>query len=91
MNREEFLALDPAEMAKIMNEAIEAGKTREEVEGEYALTRADLAKENLFFVKGKYMARAWSGYTSTKRTGNEAGDSKIGVGGSDPSKGYIGV
>ena len=34
---------------------------------------------------------AWGGYTSTKRTGNEAGDTGIGVGDSDPSKGYKGV
>ena len=28
-------------------------------------------KQNIFWVKDKFMARAWSGYTSTKRSGNE--------------------
>ena len=48
-------------------------------------------KAQIFCVKGKFIARAWAGYTSTKRTGNEAGDTGIGVGDSDPSKGYKGV
>ncbi|MGI6217097.1 MAG: hypothetical protein ACOYIK_05745 [Coriobacteriales bacterium] len=91
MTRDEFLALDPAEMAKILNEGLAAGKSRDEVEGEFGLTKAELVKQNLFFVKDKYMARAWSGYTSTKRTGNEAGDTNIGVGDSDPSQGYKGI
>ena len=48
-------------------------------------------KAQIFFVKDKFIARAWGGYTSTKRTGNEAGDSAHGVGGSDPSKGFGGL
>jgi len=48
-------------------------------------------KAQIFWVKDKFIARAWGGYTSTKRTGNEAGDSIEGVGGSDPTKGYAGV
>ena len=48
-------------------------------------------KAQIFFAKGKFMARAWGGYTSTKRTGNEAGDTDQGVGASDPSKGFAGV
>ena len=51
--------------------AEEAVRAREEAEAEFELTKADLTKENIFFVKGKYLARAWSGYTSTKRSGNE--------------------
>ena len=35
------------------------------------LTQADLTKQNIFWVKDKFLARAWSGYTSTKRSGNE--------------------
>jgi hypothetical protein len=71
MTKEELLALDNSEITAKLNEAIEAGKSREEAEAEYGLTKADLMKENVFFVKGKYLARAWSGYTSTKRSGNE--------------------
>ena len=71
MTKEELLALDNSEIAAKLNEALEAGKSREEAEAEYELTKADLVKENIFFVKGKYLARAWSGYTSTKRSGNE--------------------
>ena len=55
------------------------------------MSAPDLMKAQIFWVKDKYIARAWGGYTSTKRTGNEAGDTGIGVGDSDPSKGYQGV
>lgn len=71
MNKEELLALDNTEIAAKMNEMLESGKSASEVETELGLTKADLMKENIFFVKDKYLARAWSGYTSTKRSGNE--------------------
>ena len=58
---------------------------------EEGVSQADLMKAQIFWVKDKFIARAWGGYTSTKRTGNEAGDSIEGVGGSDPSKGYAGI
>ena len=91
MNAEEFHALDPVEAAAALNEMLEAGKSNDEILAEIGLTKADMLKQNVFFVKGKYIARAWSGYTSTKRTGNEAGDTANGVGDSDPSKGYNGI
>ena len=71
MDREELLALDNSEIAAKMNEMIAGGKTKAEVEADLGLTAADLMKENIFWVKDKYLARAWSGYTSTKRSGNE--------------------
>lgn len=71
MDREELLKLDNSEIANILNEAIAGGKSKADVEAEYGLTAADLTKENIFWVKDKYLARAWSGYTSTKRSGNE--------------------
>ena len=55
MTKEELLALDNSEIAAKLNEAIEAGKSREEAEAEYGLSKADLMKENVFFVKGKYL------------------------------------
>ena len=92
MNREEFLALEDNNlMAAKLNELVEAGKTADEAKAEFGLTPEDMRKENIFFVRGKFMARAWSGYTTTKRTGNELGDTANGVGGSDPSLGYNGI
>lgn len=91
MNRDEFFELDAAAAAAELNQGIEAGKSQEEVLEEHGITKADLMKAQIFFVKGKYIARAWGGYTSTKRTGNEAGDTAQGVGASDPTKGFAGI
>lgn len=91
MTRDEFLALDAPEAAEILNKLIAEGKSKDEALAEEGITQADLMKAQIFFVKDKFIARAWGGYTSTKRTGNEAGDSANGVGGSDPSKGYAGI
>ena len=63
----------------------------DEVLADHGIAQADLMKAQIFFVKDKFIARAWGGYTSTKRTGNEAGDTANGVGDSDPSKGYNGI
>ena len=89
MTRDEFLALDAPEAAEILNGLVAGGKTKDEALAEEGITH--LMKAQIFWVKDKFIARAWGGYTSTKRTGNEAGDSETGVGGSDPSKGYAGV
>ena len=71
MDREELLALDNSEIAKMLNDAIAGGKSKDEALAELELTQADLTKQNIFWVKDKFLARAWSGYTSTKRSGNE--------------------
>ncbi len=91
MTRDEFLELDAPEAADVLNAGLAEGKTQEEVLAENGLTEADLMKAQIFFVKDKYIARAWGGYTSTKRTGNEANDTAQGVGGSDPTKGFSGI
>ena len=91
MTKEEFLAMPANEAADKLNELIAAGKSKDEAMAECGVAQADLMKAQIFWVKDKYIARAWGGYTSTKRTGNEAGDTGIGVGDSDPSKGYKGV
>ena len=91
MTREEFLAMDAPEAAEVLNKLLAEGKSKDEAMAEEGVTQADLMKAQIFFVKDKFIARAWGGYTSTKRTGNEMGDSEAGVGGSDPSKGYAGV
>ena len=57
------------------------GKSQDEAAAEFELTKPDLLKLNVFFVKDKYIARAWGGYTSTKATGNE-GAGELGLGGS---------
>ena len=91
MTRDELMELDPPEIADKLNEVIAAGKDKAGALEEFGLTQADIMKAQVFFVKDKFIARAWAGYTSTKRTGNEKGDSIEGVGGSDPTKGYAGV
>ena len=71
MDREELLALDNSELAKMRNELVARGKSKDEALAELELTQADLTKQNIFWVKDKFLARSWSGYTSTKRSGNE--------------------
>jgi len=71
MDREELLALDNSEIAKMLNDLIAEGKAKDEALAALELTQADLTKQNIFWVKDKFLARAWSGYTSTKRSGNE--------------------
>ncbi|WP_165061859.1 MULTISPECIES: hypothetical protein [unclassified Adlercreutzia] len=91
MTKEEFLAMPANEAADKLNELIAGGKSKDEALAECGVAAPDLMKAQIFWVKDKYIARAWGGYTSTKRTGNEANDTGIGVGDSDPSKGYVGV
>ncbi|MDO4182037.1 MAG: hypothetical protein Q4E12_00285 [Coriobacteriia bacterium] len=91
MTREELLELDAPDLAEELNKVVAEGKSQAEVLEAVGLTKADIMKAQVFWVKDKYIARAWGGYTSTKRTGNEMGDAANGVGGSDPSLGYNGV
>ena len=83
--------LEAKEIAALLNAEVEKGADKAGALEALGLTQADIMKAQVFYVKGKFMARAWAGYTSTKRTGNEAGDSANGVGGSDPSKGFAGI
>lgn len=91
MTEDEFLALDAPVGAEKLNALLAEGKNQDEAMAEFGLTKAHLMKAQIFFVKDKFIARAWGGYTSTKRTGNEAGDAENGVGASDPSKGILGI
>ncbi len=91
MTRDEFLAMDAPEAAEKLNAVVAEGKSKDEAMAEFGIAQADLMKAQIFWVKDKFIARAWGGYTSTKRTGNEAGDDEKGVGGSDPSKGFAGI
>ncbi|MDD6738723.1 MAG: hypothetical protein PUD96_01705 [Coriobacteriaceae bacterium] len=91
MTRDEIMDLEAKEIAALLNAEIEKGADKAGALEALGLAQADIMKAQVFFVKGKFMARAWAGYTSTKRTGNEAGDSANGVGGSDPSKGFAGI
>lgn len=91
MTIDEFLALDAPEAADILNKEVADGKSKDEAMAAVGVTQADLMKAQIFWVKDKFIARAWGGYTSTKRTGNEMGDTAQGVGDSDPSKGYNGI
>ncbi|WP_165056805.1 MULTISPECIES: hypothetical protein [unclassified Adlercreutzia] len=91
MTRDEFFALDAAEAAEKLNAVLADGKSKDEAMAEFGIAQADLMKAQIFFVKDKFIARAWGGYTSTKRTGNEANDTGNGVGNSDPAKGFAGI
>lgn len=91
MTRDEFFELDAAAAAEELNKGLAEGKSKDEVLADHGIAQADLMKAQIFFVKDKFIARAWGGYTSTKRTGNEAGDTANGVGDSDPSKGFAGI
>lgn len=91
MTHDEFMALDAPEAAKMLNDEVASGMSKDEAMAAVGVDQATLMKAQIFWVKDKFIARAWGGYTSTKRTGNEAGDSIEGVGGSDPSKGYAGI
>ena len=71
MTRDELMELDPPEIADKLNEAIAAGKDKAGALEEFGLSQADIMKAQVFFVKDKFIARAWAGYTSTKRSGNE--------------------
>lgn len=91
MTREELLDLEGKDIAAALNEVAAQGKNKQECMDAFGLSAEDIRIANVFWVKDKWMARAWGGYTSTKRSGNELGDTAQGVGGSDPSKGYAGV
>ena len=91
MTPEEFHALDAPEAADILNKEVADGMSKDEAMAAVGVTQAELMKAQIFWVKDKFIARAWGGYTSTKRTGNEMGDSAEGVGGSDPNAGYAGI
>ena len=91
MTHDEFMELEATEMAEKLNAELAGGKSKDEAMAAFGIAQADLMKAQVFFVKDKFIARAWGGYTSTKRTGNEAGDTANGVGDSDPTKGYNGI
>ena len=73
MTRDEFFALDAAEAAEKLNAFLAEGKSQDEALAEVGVSKADLMKAQIFFVKDKFIARSWGGYTSTKATGNEVG------------------
>ncbi len=91
MTRDEIMDMEAKDIAALLNAEIEKGADKDGALSALGLTQADIMKAQVFFVKGKFMARAWAGYTSVKRSGNELGDTAQGVGGSDPNAGFAGV
>lgn len=81
MAGEDFLALGAADGAEKLNALLAEGKSKDEAMAAVEVSASQLQKAQIFFVKDKFMARGWGGYTSTKRTGNE-GNSELGLGGS---------
>lgn len=86
MTSDEFFALDSNEGAELLNKYLAEGKSQQEAMDLCGVDKSSLMKTQIFFVKDKFIARAWSGYTSTKRTGNEATSDGKGLGGSFVTK-----
>lgn len=59
MTRDEFFELDAAAAAAELNAGLEAGKSKIEVLAGHGIAQADLMKAQIFFVKDKFIARAW--------------------------------
>ena len=91
MTRDEIMDMEAKDIAALLNAEVDKGADKDSALSALGLTQADIMKAQVFYVKGKFMARAWAGYTSTKRSGNELGDTAQGVGDSDPNAGYAGV
>ena len=91
MTVDEIMEMEGKDIAELLNAEVAKGADKNGALEALGLTQANITKAQVFWVKDKFIARAWAGYTSTKRSGNELGDSAQGVGGSDPSKGYAGV
>ena len=81
MKQDLLMDIETQAAADKLNTLMAEGKSQDEAAAEFELTKPDLLKLNVFFVKDKYIARAWGGYTSTKATGNE-GAGELGLGGS---------
>lgn len=80
MTEEEFMALSASEAADLLNGLLAEGKSKDEALAAAGASASMIQKKQVFFVKDKFMARGWGGYTSTQRTGNEGGE--LGLGGS---------
>ncbi len=73
MTRDEFFALDAAEAAEKLNAFLAEGKSQDEALAEVGVSKADLMKAQIFFVKDKFIARAWGGYTFRQGNGQRSG------------------
>ena len=69
MTHDEFMDLDPQAAADKLNALMAEGKTQDEAAAEFELTKPDLLKLNVFFVKDKYIA--WPG---RQLQGHQAGE-----------------
>lgn len=59
-SREKFLSLDAPKMAETLNKLIAEGKSANEAMSDNGVTQADLMKAQVFWVKDRFIARAWS-------------------------------
>ena len=76
MTRDEFLELDAPEAAEKLNALLAEGKSQEEAMAACGVEKSDLMKAQIFFVKDKYIARAWGGYTKAPASLASAAASK---------------
>ena len=72
MTRDEFFELDAAAAAAELNAGLEAGKSKDEVLADHGIAQADLMKAQIFFVKDKFIARAWGALSRWTPTDSSA-------------------
>lgn len=76
MDRVEFMALESAKKAEILNALIDEGKSQKEAMGAVGVTIKDLMKTQVFFNKteGRFNANAVGGFSNfhTDSTGEAA-------------------
>jgi hypothetical protein len=65
MNKEEFMTLDGKAKGAACQAAFDAGESFEEILAELGLTKKELEKMGVYFVKGKFMVKLMPGYGTT--------------------------
>lgn len=66
MNRQEFMALEPAKKAEELNVLIDEGKSQKEAMAAFGITIKDLMATQVFFSKteGRFNANAVGGFSN---------------------------
>lgn len=65
MNKQEFLALDPKARGAECQKAFDGGKSLEDILAELEMTKKELEKQGIYFVKNKFMVKLMPGYATT--------------------------
>lgn len=65
MKKEAFLAMDGKSKGAACQAEFDAGKSLEDILAELQMTKKELEKQGIFFVKGKFMVKLMPGYATT--------------------------